>query len=145
MRGRAPADDREFDEMLAPQAQTMQAIKRWGTPEEVAYAVLYLASDFGRLRDGHRTADRRRRHSGMSGSTPSEATLATVVAAVLSRFGLSDAASATLINVAENWTYRVQDPTSEFVAALRVQRPGYHTGAEIESEIMWLDALHADR
>jgi len=45
VRGRAPADDREFDEMLAPQAQTMQAIKRWGTPEEVAYAVLYLASD----------------------------------------------------------------------------------------------------
>ncbi|MGD9735161.1 MAG: SDR family NAD(P)-dependent oxidoreductase [Solirubrobacterales bacterium] len=42
---RRPVDEREFDDLLQPQASSFQAIERAGTPEEVAEAVLYLASD----------------------------------------------------------------------------------------------------
>ena len=46
-----------------------------------------------------------------------------------------------LINVSENETYRV-DCTNGHRFALRLNRHGYHTHAEIESEMAWLDALH---
>ena len=46
-----------------------------------------------------------------------------------------------LINVSENETYRV-DCADRCRFALRLNRPGYHTHAEIESEMAWLDALH---
>jgi Ser/Thr protein kinase RdoA (MazF antagonist) len=46
-----------------------------------------------------------------------------------------------LINVSENETYRV-DCANGHRFALRLNRPGYHSHAEIESEMVWLDALH---
>ena len=46
-----------------------------------------------------------------------------------------------LINVSENETYRI-DCADGRRFALRLNRPGYHTHAEIESEMAWLDALH---
>jgi len=67
-----------------------------------------------------------------------------LAAAALGRFGLSPEATATLCNVSENHTYRVDDPASETGYALRVHRPGYRTAAQIESELQWLDALRAD-
>jgi Ser/Thr protein kinase RdoA (MazF antagonist) len=65
-------------------------------------------------------------------------------AAALPRFGMSPAATATLCNVSENHTYRVDDPETGRAYALRVHRPGYRTARQIESELEWVDALRAD-
>jgi Ser/Thr protein kinase RdoA (MazF antagonist) len=67
-----------------------------------------------------------------------------LAAAAVGRFGLSPEATATLCNVSENHTYRVEDPASERTYALRVHRPGYRTPAQIESELEWVDALRED-
>ena len=67
-----------------------------------------------------------------------------LAAAALHRYELGPGAAATLCNVSENHTYRVVDPGAGATFALRVHRPGYRTAAEIESELMWLDALRAD-
>jgi len=67
-----------------------------------------------------------------------------LAAAALPRFGLSPEATATLCNVSENHTYRVEDPASAATYALRVHRPGYRTPAQIESELQWVDALRED-
>jgi Ser/Thr protein kinase RdoA (MazF antagonist) len=67
-----------------------------------------------------------------------------LAAAALGRFGLSPQATATLCNVSENHTYRVEDPESENGYALRVHRPGYRTPRQIESELQWVDALRED-
>jgi Ser/Thr protein kinase RdoA (MazF antagonist) len=65
-----------------------------------------------------------------------------LAAAALPRFGLSESAAATLCNVSENHTYRVEDGESVF--ALRVHRPGYRTAQQIEAELQWVDALRED-
>ena len=62
--------------------------------------------------------------------------------AALERFGLSSRATATLCNVSENHTYRVDD--GERTYALRVHRPGYRTAQQIASELHWSDALRDD-
>jgi Ser/Thr protein kinase RdoA (MazF antagonist) len=67
-----------------------------------------------------------------------------LAAAALGRFGLSPEATATLCNVSENHTYRVEDPASGRTYALRVHRPGYRTPAQIESELQWVEALRGD-
>jgi Ser/Thr protein kinase RdoA (MazF antagonist) len=60
--------------------------------------------------------------------------------ATVPAYGLDPETSVRLVNVSENWTYRLDSPdgTSH---ALRVHRPGYHTAAEIESELDWIEAL----
>lgn len=70
--------------------------------------------------------------------------IAQLAHAALAQFGVSDDASATLINVSENHTYRVDDPATRARFALRVHRPGYRTVREIESELDWIDALRDD-
>jgi Ser/Thr protein kinase RdoA (MazF antagonist) len=67
-----------------------------------------------------------------------------LAAAALPRFGLSPDATARLCNVSENHTFRVDDPVSGRAYALRVHRPGYRTGPQIESELDWLEALRQD-
>jgi Ser/Thr protein kinase RdoA (MazF antagonist) len=62
----------------------------------------------------------------------------------LESYELGAGATVTLCNVSENHTYRVDDPVSGRIFALRVHRPGYRTAQQIESELMWLDALRAD-
>src|SRR3954463_14004498 len=73
--------------------------------------------------------------------------------AALGRFGLSPRATATLCNVSENHTYRVEDPESAGRAPprlprpghpLRIHRRGYRTPRQIESELQWVDALRED-
>jgi Ser/Thr protein kinase RdoA (MazF antagonist) len=59
----------------------------------------------------------------------------------LGRYGLSPAATVTLINISENITYRVDDPTSGGRWALRVHRDGYHSRRAIASELAWVRAL----
>lgn len=63
-----------------------------------------------------------------------------LAAAALAPYGLDPASIVRLINVSENWTYRVDEPGGR-AFALRVHRPGYHSAAEIGSELDWIDAL----
>jgi Ser/Thr protein kinase RdoA (MazF antagonist) len=62
----------------------------------------------------------------------------------MTRFGLRADATAGLINVSENHTYRVDEPASGARYALRLNRPGYRTLAELESELAWIEALRRD-
>ena len=62
----------------------------------------------------------------------------------LERYDLPDGAAATLINVSENATYRVDVPGSGARWALRVHRERYHSRNGIASELAWLSALRAD-
>lgn len=64
--------------------------------------------------------------------------------AAVARFGLGANAAVTLCNVSENHTYRVEDPATGSRFALRVHRPGYRSAQEIESELMWIDALREE-
>jgi Ser/Thr protein kinase RdoA (MazF antagonist) len=66
--------------------------------------------------------------------------IAELAQAALARFGVGEPATVTLCNVSENHTFRVEDPTGSCFA-LRVHRPGYRSAQEIESELMWIDAL----
>jgi len=63
--------------------------------------------------------------------------------AALPAYDVDPAATAALINVSENWTYRIEEPGGR-AFALRVHRPTYHTAAEIASELDWIDALRED-
>jgi Ser/Thr protein kinase RdoA (MazF antagonist) len=62
----------------------------------------------------------------------------------LDSYGLDGGCTVRLINVSENWTYRIDEPDGGRTFALRVHRPGYHTAEEIESELDWIDALRED-
>ncbi len=64
--------------------------------------------------------------------------------AALTSYDLDSGSTVDLINVSENWTFRVQEPAGGRAFALRVHRPGYHTAAEIGSELDWIDALRED-
>jgi Ser/Thr protein kinase RdoA (MazF antagonist) len=61
----------------------------------------------------------------------------------LAAYGCDPAAEVRLLNVSENATYLVDDP-DDGLSVLRVHRLGYHSDAEIESELAWMDALRAD-
>lgn len=62
----------------------------------------------------------------------------------LGRYDLDPDSTVLLINVSENWTYRIDEAATGRTFALRVHRPGYHTAPEIESELDWIDALRCD-
>jgi Ser/Thr protein kinase RdoA (MazF antagonist) len=59
----------------------------------------------------------------------------------LRAYGIGLAAELTLLNISENATYRIDDPERGLRTVLRVNRPGYHTKAAIESELAWVRAL----
>ena len=63
--------------------------------------------------------------------------------ASLARFALPSGATARLINLSENATYKVEDPASSKGWALRVHREGYHSKNAIASELAWARALRA--
>ncbi|MEM6480930.1 MAG: phosphotransferase [Pseudomonadota bacterium] len=56
-------------------------------------------------------------------------------------WGLSDETRIELLTVSENATFRADDPQRAAPVIFRVHRPGYHTCAEIESELAWIEAL----
>jgi Ser/Thr protein kinase RdoA (MazF antagonist) len=62
----------------------------------------------------------------------------------LYRWGLSPHARLTFISHSENTTFLARDLQSGQRLVLRVQRIGYHTPAEILSELSWIAALIAD-
>ena len=59
-----------------------------------------------------------------------------LIRAALPRYGLAPDTPLALLNRSENETWRAGP------LILRLHRQGYHTHAEIASEIMWLTALH---
>jgi Ser/Thr protein kinase RdoA (MazF antagonist) len=63
---------------------------------------------------------------------------------VLPRWNLSDRATLTFLSHSENTTFLAEDPLSGQRLVLRVQRIGYHSPAEIVSELSWIIALIAD-
>ena len=58
-------------------------------------------------------------------------------------WGLSPRTEVSLLTISENATFRADDPEAAAPIILRVHRPYYHTRAEIESELAWIDALRA--
>jgi Ser/Thr protein kinase RdoA (MazF antagonist) len=64
-----------------------------------------------------------------------------MVARGLSRWELSPATAVKLLNVSENATFALSDPTSMREMVLRVHRVGYCTADEIRSELAWINAL----
>ncbi|TWP32688.1 phosphotransferase enzyme family protein [Leekyejoonella antrihumi] len=62
----------------------------------------------------------------------------------LIRYDFSARTDIRMINLSENATYLVHDPTTGRDGILRVHREGYHPVRSIESELMWLDALRRD-
>jgi len=56
-------------------------------------------------------------------------------------WGLSPRTRARLLNISENATFRLDDPEAAAPVVVRVHRPGYHSAAEIASELAWIDAL----
>jgi Ser/Thr protein kinase RdoA (MazF antagonist) len=63
--------------------------------------------------------------------------------AALRRYDCHPDASVELLNVSENATFLVSDPSAG-PSVLRVHRLGYHTEREIASELAWMDALRAE-
>ena len=61
--------------------------------------------------------------------------------AALAQYPLRDA-QPSLLSISENVVFRIDTPSGPR-HVLRLHRPGYHTAAEIGSELAWLDALHA--
>ncbi len=74
-----------------------------------------------------------------------QAAIDRLAAGALGRYRLDPDSTVRLINVSENWTYRIDEPATGRAFALRVHRPGYHTASEIDSELRWIDALREDR
>jgi Ser/Thr protein kinase RdoA (MazF antagonist) len=62
----------------------------------------------------------------------------------LPRWGLSRRTDLGLLTISENATFQAFDPETGNRLIFRVHRPGYHTRAEIESELGWLDALRRE-
>jgi Ser/Thr protein kinase RdoA (MazF antagonist) len=62
----------------------------------------------------------------------------------LDRWGLSASTRLTLLSISENATFRADDPRRGEPVVIRVHRPGYHSAAEIESELAWISALRED-
>lgn len=65
-------------------------------------------------------------------------------AAAAAGWGLSPETAVALLTISENATFRADDPARDAPVILRVHRPGYHTRAEIESELAWIAALSAE-
>ena len=65
-------------------------------------------------------------------------------AGLVQEWGLSPRTEVTLLNLSENATFRADDPEAAAPVILRVHRPDYHSRAEIESELAWIESLIAE-
>src|SRR3981189_2335650 len=71
-------------------------------------------------------------------------TMRSELSAVLPRWGMSAQATSAFLSHSENTTFLAEDPRAGRRLVLRVQRIGYHSPAEIVSELSWIAALIAD-
>ncbi len=65
-----------------------------------------------------------------------------VAESAMLHYDVDPSSSVTLLNVSENATFLVEGSQGKRV--IRVHRLGYHSGAEILSELIWLEALRTD-
>jgi len=72
------------------------------------------------------------------------ARLAAMAQRSLILWGHSPQATASLINLSENATYRVDEPATGGKTILRIHRVGYHSMEAINSELQWMTALRRD-
>ncbi|MBJ7472785.1 MAG: phosphotransferase, partial [Solirubrobacteraceae bacterium] len=61
------------------------------------------------------------------------------------QYDFSPQATLDVVNLSENVTFRIEDPATGEVAAMRLHRTDYHTVTQIKSELLWLDALASSR
>ena len=82
----------------------------------------------------------------MSGEYAPEvvADLHRMVAGSLKAWGLSSQTVISLLNLSENATFALSDPTVSQELVLRVHRVGYSSAEEIRSELAWMQALRRD-
>ena len=66
------------------------------------------------------------------------------VQGLVGEWGLSPRTEVTLLNISENATFRADDPDAGHPIVVRVHRPGYHSRAEIDSELSWISALRSE-
>ncbi len=71
--------------------------------------------------------------------------LAHLANAALDMYRLPPDATARLVNVSENATFRVESASTGGRWALRVYREGYQSRSAIASELAWIEALRRDR
>jgi Ser/Thr protein kinase RdoA (MazF antagonist) len=71
-------------------------------------------------------------------------TIQAELSAALPRWGMSGRATLTFLSHSENTTFLAEDPLAGQRLVLRVQRIGYHSPAEIVSELSWIAALIVD-
>src|ERR1700733_4089388 len=71
-------------------------------------------------------------------------TIRSELSATLPRWGMSSHATLAFLSHSENTTFLAEDPRAGRRLVLRVQRIGYHSPAEIVSELSWIAALIAD-
>ncbi|GLW98625.1 phosphotransferase [Microtetraspora sp. NBRC 16547] len=84
------------------------------------------------------------REHDLSGGAEVLARTDRIAGLALRHHDLSPDATATLINVSENATYRVDEPATGHRSILRVHRLGYHSEQAIASELDWLEALREE-
>ena len=75
-------------------------------------------------------------------SSEQETELAELARMAADRWGFGPEAEIELFKHRENAVFRVTDGGERF--AMRIHRRGYHTDAELESELAWIAALRAD-
>jgi Ser/Thr protein kinase RdoA (MazF antagonist) len=71
-------------------------------------------------------------------------TIRSELSAALPRWGMSTDATLAFLSHSENTTFLAEDPLAGQRLVLRVQRIGYHSPAEIVSELSWIAALITD-
>jgi Ser/Thr protein kinase RdoA (MazF antagonist) len=71
-------------------------------------------------------------------------TIRSELSAALPRWGMSGDATLAFLSHSENTTFLAEDPVAGQRLVLRVQRIGYHSPAEIVSELAWIAALITD-
>ncbi len=72
------------------------------------------------------------------------AQLTTMLGESLPCWGISQAAKIKLLNLSENATFSVYDAENDKALIIRVQRKGYSSYSEIQSELAWINALIKD-
>ena len=67
--------------------------------------------------------------------------LVDVASRALVHWDLAENSTLTLLNISENATYRVDNPSLDEPLILRVHRTGYHTIDAVRTELAWMKAL----
>lgn len=70
--------------------------------------------------------------------------LVDVARRALAHWDLTDNSQLSLLNISENATYRVDNPSLNEPLILRVHRTGYHTINAVRTELAWMKALQKD-